>query len=95
MPKGDSAETIHDRLQAVERLTQLFRAERFVYLGFAVIAFMLLAACLITSLFREHSPSLLLANFASSGVVAFTSGRAILMWNRAMGIIAPGSPTDD
>jgi drug/metabolite transporter (DMT)-like permease len=96
MPKEVPTGTIQDRVQAVERLTELFRAERFVYLGFAVAAFLLLIVCVIAALVKDESTSSVLGAFGSSGVVTFTSARAIVMWNRALAVVAPtGTSSND
>ena len=87
--------TIQDRVQAVERLTELFRPERFVYLAFAVTAFVLLVVCVIASLVQGGNASSMLPAFASTGVVTFTSARAIVMWNKALAVVAPNGKSSD
>lgn len=80
---------LDERLRAVVRITQLFRAERFVYLSFAIIAFAMLLICLILNLTGEReSTTASLGAFGSSGVVAFTSSRVLLMWSKAIAIVA-------
>jgi hypothetical protein len=87
--QGVSSE-LEGRLAAVERITVLFRAERLVYLGFAIAAFLLLLVCVIAALFKqEHSLIASTGAFGSSGVVAFTSSRVLVMWNRAMNLVVP------
>jgi hypothetical protein len=92
---GSDAGTLEDRLRAVERITVLFRAERLVYLGFAITAFALLVICILIALLKGAQASSLLGAFGSSGVVAYTSGRVIVMWNRALSIVAAERSDDN
>jgi hypothetical protein len=86
---GGAETEIAERLRAVERLTQLFRLERLVYLSFAIAAFAMLVACLVVALFRHENMTGILGAFGSSGIVAFTSARVIVMWSRALAIVVP------
>jgi hypothetical protein len=80
---------LEDRLRAVERITQLFRLERMVYLGCAVGAFAALLFFLVMIfIHQEQSVTASLGAFGSSGVVAYTSSRVLMMWSRAMNIVA-------
>src|SRR5687768_12743775 len=91
--RGSGFEGWEDRLRAVERITILFRAERLVYLAFAITAFVALLACLILALVRQGQDiTATLGAFGSSGVVAFTSSRVLLMWNRALNIVTTSQP---
>ena len=80
-----------NRLRAVERLTELYKPERLVYLGFAVIAFLMLIVCLISALVSKGTSASLFAAFGSSGIVAYTSSRVIVMWNRALEVVTQAS----
>src|SRR5882724_3849650 len=72
---------LDNRLRAVERITLLFKPERFVYLCLAIAAFIMLIACFICTLVRNEQQLVAsLGAFGSSGVVAFTSSRVLLMW---------------
>src|SRR4051794_20482477 len=80
---------LEDRLRAVERITELFKVERMVYLGCAVGAFAALLFFLVLIFIRqEQSLTASLGAFGSSGVVAYTSSRVLMMWSRAMNIVA-------
>ena len=85
----NSTSEIDARVRAVERLTALFRMERMVYLGFGVTGFAMLIACLIKMLLSPESSAALLGAFGSSGTVAFTGARVLVMWNRALSIALP------
>lgn len=77
------------RLQAVERLTSLFRFERFVYLGTTGVALLMLLASAGSLIYREHAGAAeLTLLFGSSGLITFTAGRLLQMWNQALRIVA-------
>lgn len=81
---------IEERVRAVERLTHLFRAERLVYLSVTALSLALLltaAAFMIRD--RKAGSAELTMMFGSSGLVTFTAGRLLNMWNQALKIIAP------
>jgi len=94
--RGAGLESWEDRLRAVERITVLFRAERLVYLAFAITAFATLVICLVVTLVRQGQDiTATLGAFGSSGVVAFTSSRVLLMWNRALSIVTSVADPED
>ena len=85
MPSDD----LTARLQAVERLTKLFRPERIVHLLVTALALVLLvgnAAVLIVR--REAGPAELTLLFGSSGLITYSANRLLFMWNQALRIIA-------
>jgi hypothetical protein len=68
--RGIEPPDLEDRLRAVERLTILFRAERIVYLCFAVAAFVLLLGCVGATLLQANKDTFaVLGAFGASGVV--------------------------
>lgn len=83
---------IEERVRAVERLTELFRVERLVYMGVTAFALALLFAVaflLIRNQKAEATELTLL--FGSSGLVTVTAGRLLHMWNQALHLIS-GEP---
>lgn len=86
--QGSSPSDLDARLRACERITELFRLERMVYLCFAILAFMMLLACLVMILVQQGQTASVLGAFGSSGVVAVTSSRVLVMWNKAIGFVA-------
>jgi len=90
MPDSDSSSSnkVDDRVVAVERLTTLFKAERYVYLGLAIVSFVTLITFLIISVAQKGSnwPASLGA-FGSSGVVAYSSSRVLSMWQTALNFV--------
>jgi hypothetical protein len=82
------------QLDAIERITKIFWPERVVYLVFAIIAFVMLLACLVVALQQGiQNTTAVIGAFGASGVVAYTSSRVLLMWKRAMSIVLPPQPS--
>jgi hypothetical protein len=76
------------QIDAVERITRLFWPERIVYICLAVVAFAMLLFFLALAVVRQqHDPTVLLSEFGPSGLVAYTSSRVLLMWNKAMALV--------
>jgi hypothetical protein len=80
---------LEERLAAVERLTQLFRLERMVHLGVTSIALvMLLASAGVLLYKREAGPTELTMLFGASGLISYSAGRLLFMWNQALRLLA-------
>ena len=73
------------RTEAVVKLTALFRTERLVYLAATGLAVAILLITAIVMLVNKQAgtPELTLL-FGSSGIIAFTVNRLLLMWTTAM-----------
>lgn len=86
------ADDLQDRVHAVERLTRLFRAERLVYLFVTGLSLLLLltAAALMVRDGKAGAAELSLM-FGSSGLVTFTAGRLLNMWDQALRMVAPSA----
>ena len=85
MPPDD----INARMDAVERLTKLFRLERLVYL---IITTMSLAILLVSAgilLIHKSAGTIELTGlFGSSGLITYSTGRLLAMWNQALQLLA-------
>jgi hypothetical protein len=82
---------LQDRMDAVERLTNLFRMERMVHLIVTTVSLVMLftsAARLILK-GEAHTPELGLL-FGSSGLITYSASRLLTMWNQALSLVAPG-----
>ena len=74
-----------ERLQIVERLTVVFKLERFTYLGVTLTAFALLIASGVMLIIQEGpKPSELGLLFGSTGLLGFAGSRILQMWNRSL-----------
>ena len=91
MPKS----TITTRMDAVERLTALFRLERIVYLLITVISLAMLLACAGVLLYRQKAGAAEVSGlFGSSGLITYSTGRLLFMWNQALRLLAGEAPED-
>lgn len=87
-----SNEELDARLSAVERITRLFRLERIVYLGVMVVALVMLLTSAAALIWRGAAgPTELSMLFGSSGMITFSCGRVLMMWNRALSFLVPHS----
>jgi hypothetical protein len=85
------------RLAAIERITQLFKLERIVYLSITILALgMLLASAGILVWKGTAGPAELSSLFGSSGLIAYSCGRVLFMWHRALSfLLTQGDSTDE
>lgn len=85
-----SPEDLNARMDAVERLTNLFKAERMAYLlmtGLSVIILITSAGVLLLQ--RKGSDyGAIVGLFGSSGTITYTTGRLLYMWNQALRLLA-------
>lgn len=83
------AKDVNAALRALEKLLDLFRFERMVYLGVTVFALIILLASAGWLLLsgKDGSIALALGMFGSSGLITFTTSRLLTMWNQAFGLI--------
>ncbi len=87
---------LRERLEAVERLVELFRLERYVYLGVTLVSFLVLLGSGISIILREQSDhSILTLLFGSSGLITYSTGRVLWMWNGALkAVMAKGAKNE-
>jgi len=81
---------LRQRLEAVERLTTLFRTERTVYLATTIISLLMLVGSAVSLMMRDKAgtPELTML-FGSSGLITYTAGRLLYMWNEALKRLIP------
>jgi len=86
------AESIQDRLEVVERLTRLFRTERMVYLAVTIVSLVMLVGSALSLMLKGQAGQAELAMlFGSSGLITYTAGRLLYMWNEALKRLMPES----
>jgi len=83
-----SGESLAERLEAVERLTRLFRAERMVHLGVTSISLILLLTSAAFLIARGGSSVELSLMFGSSGLITYSASRLLHMWDQALSLVA-------
>jgi hypothetical protein len=76
-------------MDAVERLAGLFKFERMVHLGVTTISLaMLLTSAAVLLLKGSAGPTELVGLFGSSGLITYSAGRLLVMWNQALRLLA-------
>lgn len=81
---------LKERLEAVERLTLLYRPERTVHLVVTSASLVILLTAAGMMLYRGQAGLTELGlMFGSSGMVTYTAGQLLRMWDRAVSVIAP------
>ncbi len=76
------------RVDAVERLTKLFKLERLVHLGVTCISLlMLLTSAGVLLVKKEDNAIALTGLFGSSGLITYSASRLLLMWNQALRLL--------
>lgn len=87
---GDA--TLDERMDAVERLTKLYKPERTVHIVVTSASLVILLGAAGMMLYSgEASTTELGLMFGSSGMVTYTAGQLLKMWDRAVSIIAGGA----
>jgi hypothetical protein len=77
------------RMDAVERLTHLFKFERMVHLAVTSISLLMLLTSAGVLLVKGNAgPAELTGLFGSSGLITYSAGRLLVMWNQALRLIA-------
>lgn len=90
-----SARELKSRMDAVERLATLFKFERMVHLGVTTISLaMLLVSAGILLAKGTAGPAELAGLFGSSGLITYSAGRLLVMWNQALRLLT-GEPVGD
>lgn len=80
---------LKSRVDAVERLANLFKFERMVHLGVTCISLLMLLASAGILLFKGSAgPAELAGLFGSSGLITYSAGRLLVMWNQALRLLA-------
>ena len=85
-------DSIEKRMEVVEKLTKLFQFERMVYLGVTVISLIMLLASGVSLMIKGQAGKAELSLlFGSSGLITYTAGRLLFMWNEALKRLMPDS----
>jgi len=81
--------TFEERVNAIERVTALFRAERITYLILTTLALILLIVSAVMLLVqRGANAATLTLLFGSSGLVTISLARVLKMWDRALDMLS-------
>lgn len=87
--------TIAARVDAVERLTALFRLERLVHLAVTLISLVMLLTSAAFLIYKKQAgPAELAGLFGSSGLITYSAGRLLFMWSQALRVLAGEIPEE-
>jgi len=85
MPRNDVDSTV----VAIERLVNIFRLERYVYLSVTLFSVLLLLICILTTLLKgEAGTGELVGMMSSSGGIMYTAGRLLAMFDKALRVLS-------
>tara|TARA_R110000787_G_scaffold25373_14_gene71377 strand:+ start:699 stop:971 length:273 start_codon:yes stop_codon:yes gene_type:complete len=88
-------DSIEQRMGVVERLTGLFKFERMVYLSVTVISLIMLLISGASLIYKGKAGSAELSLlFGSSGLITYTAGRLLFMWNEALKRLIPSAESE-
>lgn len=88
-PANRGAGNFNDKIEAARQITALFKMERYAYVSSCAIAVGLLIFCAF-DIIRTKPPnySVLLGSlFGSGGLIAYSVGRLIFMWNKVVDLV--------
>lgn len=85
-----------EKLKAVERLVKLFRFERHVYLVITTVSLLMLLGSAGFLLLDGKTDRLevMVALFGSSGLITYSLGRLLKMWDQALALLIGAKPED-
>lgn len=81
-------ENIENKVTAIETLLKAFRIERILFLSVSIFAALILIAAAVFILFENpNQKEWFFSLFAPAGVITYSSGQILKMWNDAIAII--------
>ena len=81
---------LDQRVKAIERLTALYKPERTVHLAATTVSLLVLLGSAAAMIYKGVAgPVELTLMFGSSGLITYTAGQLLRMWDRALSVIAP------
>ena len=87
----DKKEDLNDRYLLVEKLIRLFHFERIVHLVITVVSLIVLLVAISLMIYHQQADKTPLSlTFGSSGLVTYTGGKLLKMWDQALKIIVTG-----
>ena len=84
------ADDIKTRMAVVRELTELFKFERMVYLGVTILSLVMLVGSALSLMIKNQAGTAELTMlFGSSGLITYSTGRLLFMWNEALKRLIP------
>jgi len=88
-------EDIKKRMEVVKELTNLFKFERMVYLGVTIISLIMLMGSALSLMIKDQAGAAELTMlFGSSGLITYSAGRLLFMWNEALKRLIPSNEAE-
>ena len=88
-------EDIKQRMEVVKELTNLFKFERMVYLGVTILSLIMLIGSALSLMIKDQAgPAELTMLFGSSGLITYSAGRLLFMWNEALKRLMPSNESE-
>lgn len=85
-------DNIHQKMEVIKELTNLFKFERMVYLGVTIISLIMLIGSALSLMIKNQAGIAELSMlFGSSGLITYSAGRLLFMWNEALRRLIPTS----
>jgi hypothetical protein len=87
---------LKERMKVVKQLTELFGLERKVYMGICILSLIILISSTVFLFLRDRGGYAELSlSFGSSGLITFSTGRLLYMWNEALKRLIPSTDQED
>jgi hypothetical protein len=89
VPPTTHQASFNAKMDAVERLTRLFKLERMVHLAVTGLSLTMLLFSAGVLIYKGQAGTVELTGlFGSSGLIAYSAGRLLYMWNQALRLLA-------
>ncbi|MCH7963162.1 MAG: hypothetical protein IH852_04400 [Bacteroidetes bacterium] len=91
-----ASKELKEKIEAVKELTEIFKVERMVYLGVTIIALLMLLGSALSLIIKgEIGIAELGLLFGSSGMITYSTGRLLFMWNEALKLLYSSKNSKD
>ena len=83
-------EGLDERVEAVRKLLQEFKVERYIYISVIVICLLVLVYSVTVTIGSDFNTATVISIFGPSGVIVTMAGRLLTMWDRATQLVMQG-----
>jgi len=85
------SEDLNERYFLVEKLVKLFKFERIIHLTVTAVSLVILMVAISIMIYnKEAGKAELSLMFGSTGLITYTAGKLLRMWDQALKIIVTG-----
>lgn len=86
---------LKEKMAVVRELTELFKFERMVYLGVTILSLVMLVGSALSLMINNKAGAAeLTLLFGSSGLITYSTGRLLFMWNEALKRLMPSKEAE-